>query len=162
MSEFVDTTYASDRAGYLDELESIGRANFCPFCPGYLDTRPEEEKLVLHRVGGWLIKFNKYPHPNSARYPDHTAGEQARGHFVLVGDKHKTEVTQLDGEDWRDISELLAWVHKEFAIKGCGVTMRSGETKYTGATVQHLHLQLYVPELDMRTGKAKVIDVKIG
>jgi ATP adenylyltransferase len=161
MSKLVDTTYAGERTGYLDELESIERGGVCPFCPGYLDARPEEQRPVLHRAGSWRVKLNKWPHPYSTQFADR-AGVKARGHFVLFGDAHKTAVTQLDQVDWNDISQLLAWVHNEFQIAGCGVTVRSGDTLYTGATIQHLHLQLYVPEIDSETGKAKVINVSIG
>jgi hypothetical protein len=78
--------------------------------------------------------------------------------FVIGG----SQIFELTKKDWESITALSNWAIKEFNIPGGGLTMRFGETVYTGATVCHLHAHLISPELNPKTGHAYTVEFPIG
>ncbi len=118
---------------YKKVLSDIAHAQVCPFCP---ESFKWHTKPILKREGSWLITENFQPYPN------------AKYHFLLVGGKHKESLAELTAEDLKSVIKLTNWATQEFDIKGGGLTMRFGETLYTGATVRHLHAHLIVPTVD--------------
>lgn len=65
-------------------------------------------------------------------------------------------------KDMADILKLAHWAEKKYQIVGGGLAMRFGATRYTGATVCHLHAHLIVPTIDPRSGRAKTVLFPIG
>ena len=142
---FVDPTSAEGRKKYQKVLKEIITEGVCPFCP---ETFKWHTKPILKRLNGWLITENFSPYEN------------AKFHFILVGKKHKEKISELTLTDWRTITSLISWAVKKYDIKGGGITMRFGDSLYTGATVKHLHLHLISPEIEK--GKAKTVSFPIG
>lgn len=142
--KLVDNRYAKSGM-YKKVIDEIASQKVCPFCP---ETFKWHTKPILKRLGGWLITENFSPYKN------------ARYHFILVGKEHKEKISELTSTDWKAISSLISWAVKKYKIKGGGVTLRFGDSLYTGATVRHLHLHLISPEVT--NGKAKPVYFPIG
>lgn len=143
-NKLVDNRYAKSGM-YKKVIDEIASQKVCPFCP---ETFKWHTKPILKRLDGWLITENFSPYEN------------AKFHFLIVGEKHKEEMSELTPKDWRSITSLISWATNEFKIKGGGITMRFGDSLYTGATVKHLHLHLISPEV--KSGKAKPVYFPIG
>jgi len=142
---FVDPTFTKGRKEYQKVMKEIVAEGVCPFCP---ETFKWHTKPILKRFGGWLITENFSPYEN------------AKFHFLIVGEIHKEKISEFTPSDWKSITDLIAWVTEKYNIKGGGVTMRFGDSLYTGATVKHLHLHLISPVV--AGGKAKPVYFPIG
>lgn len=152
MKRLVDARYARTPE-YRKVIEQIQKDKKCPFCPR--NFRYHNRK-ILKKIGKWIITRNFNPYPGT------------RHHFILIGDKHKTKAGHLTAKDFAEIGYLVQWTEREFKIQGGALAMRFGNSRYTGATVTHLHCHLIVPKLEYRkVGKkkqrlARVVSFPIG
>ena len=138
--DFVDLRYAKSES-YRLALEEIRKDGKCPFCPENFKWHAKPE---LHSQGNWFITEATWPYEN------------AKYHFLIIGREHKESFVELSPNDLREIAFLVNAVTIQFAIPGAGLTLRFGDSEYTGATVKHLHFHLIVPE------KGKVVNFPIG
>ncbi len=142
----IDSHYAKngEYAAVLGLIEKRGR---CPFCPKHFRYHKHP---VLARTPGWFLTRSSWPYKNS------------RQHFLFIGNKHRERIAQLTVNDLGEILRLLRWCIRKFRIRGGALALRFGSTRYTGATVCHLHFHLIVPKLDRKTKRALVIQFPIG
>lgn len=127
----VDPRNARDER-YKQIIKEAVAERACPLCPP-MKWHPNP---ILRDDGRWLITQNFPTYPN------------AKFHFLLVRTKHIEELSKLSVKDLSSILKLTKWAMKEFDIKGGGLTMRFGDTLYTGATIKHLHAHLIVPTVE--------------
>ena len=62
--------------------------------------------------------------------------------------------------NYRDIESiycLAKWAAKKYKIQGGALTMRFGESNFTGATVSHLHAHLIYPAVGKRNHSKTVV-----
>jgi ATP adenylyltransferase len=144
MKKFVNTSSAKSEV-YKKVLEDIDSQKVCPFCP---ETFKWHTKPILKRLGDWLITENFSPYKNT------------KYHLVVIGKVHKEKLSELTGKDWKSIFSLCDWAISKYKIKGGAITMRFGDSLYTGATVKHLHLHLISPEV--LDGKVEPVYFPIG
>ena len=145
MKKVVDTRYAKSK-DYKKTLETIEKITKCPFCK---ENFKYHKKEILKTYKNWFITKNSWPYKNS------------KFHFLIIPEKHKEEFNDLKISDFKIASDLANWAIKKYKIKGGALTLRFGDTQYTGATVCHLHFHLIVPKLD-KDKNAKVINFPIG
>jgi ATP adenylyltransferase len=127
---------------YADIIKKIGDNKICPFCTEHLTSihpNPIEEKTH------WFITDNAYPY------------KPKREHILLIHKTHISDVTDLSQEAWIELKEIINIEKKKRDITGGTLMMRFGETKYTGASVTHLHAHLFQsnpddPEYDKTKG----------
>lgn len=131
MTQFVNTQNTQERGdgnAYKNVLEKIAEDKVCPFCPEQLTLY--HKNPILHENEHWLITRNMYPYKNT------------KNHFLLIHKNHIQYTHELSNEAQLGLLELINWAVKEFNIPGATYFMRFGDTKYTGASVSHLHAQL--------------------
>jgi diadenosine tetraphosphate (Ap4A) HIT family hydrolase len=134
-------------AEYKQVINQIQGEGKCPFCPENFKYHKEP---ILKEQGDWLITRNSWPYGDTEH------------HFIAICRTHKEQFSELTPQDFTDLSTLINWVTDEFDIPGGGFAMRFGDTRYTGATVVHLHAHLIVPQIDPETGRAKPVRFPIG
>lgn len=144
-TNLVNPTFAKS-AGYGNAISDIINAGVCPFCPETFLWHPWP---ILHRVDDWFITRSGWPYEN------------AEHHFLIIGNDHITMDIQATTKDLHCVRELTSWAYNTFDLEGYGCISRSGETNYTGATVQHLHFHLIQPKLGP-DGKALTVWFPIG
>lgn len=142
--KFVHPASAKDKH-YEGVLNEIAEEKVCPLCP---KTMHWHTKQILKRRNGWLITENFNAYNNTAH------------HLLIVSPTHKEKLGELTRRDWQSLIHLLNWAVKKFSIKGGGVAIRFGDTRWTGATVAHLHAHLIVPKITR--GKVKPVSFIIG
>ena len=108
-----------------------------------------EKKKILKTYKKWFITESSWPYQNT------------KFHFLIISEKHKEEFSDLKTSDFEIVSCLANWAIKKYKIKGGALTLRFGDTEYTGATVCHLHFHFIVPKLD-KSKNAKVVNFPIG
>lgn len=146
MKKIVNKTYALGKGEYEDVISSIEEKGKCPFCKGNFKYHKEP---ILHKENGWFLTKNSWPYENSEY------------HFIIIGERHKENFSELTETDFRSVKKLTNWALKKFQIKGGALTVRFGDTDHTGATVCHLHFHLISPKLDKKN-KAKTVYFPIG
>ncbi len=143
---FVDPTYAKSSA-YSSAMADIVEKKVCPFCPdvfpGTWHTNP-----ILKRSGNWLVTRNMFPYADTQE------------HLLIVGQRHLEQIGELDVEDQINILSLAQWATKELNLPGGCLAMRFGDSRFTGATVKHLHAHLLVPK--QTNNKIAVVNFPIG
>lgn len=132
--------------GYDASIADIAQRGVCPFCTETFLWHPWP---ILHRIGDWVITRSGWPYKN------------AEHHFLIIGDRHINSITNMTPSDHSKVNALVAWATWRFDLKGYGVLSRSGDTNYTGSSVQHLHFHLIQPKLDSN-GKACPVFFPIG
>ncbi len=145
MKKVVDLKYAKSKE-YKKTLEAIEETAKCPFCK---ENFKYHKKKILRKEKSWFITESSWPYKNS------------KFHFLIISKKHKEEFSDLKTSDFKIVSNLANWAIKKYKIKGGALSLRFGNTKYTGASVCHLHFHFIVPELD-KSKKAKTVNFPIG
>lgn len=115
---------------YRKVIETIEETGRCPFCP---DNFRYHKKPVLKKLRGWFITENSWPYKNS------------RKHFIIISPVHKEKLTEMRAQDIESILALSKWAVRKYQIRGGALTLRFGESNFTGATVSHLHAHLICP-----------------
>ncbi len=140
----VDPTNARDPK-YKEVMTKMVQDSECPLCPPL----PYHPNPILREDGLWLITKSGFPYENTEH------------HLLMIAMRHIEQLSDLSANDMKSMIGLAQWAEKEFKFEGGGLTMRFGDTKFTGATIKHLHAHLIVPELD-ENGKAKPVYFPIG
>jgi ATP adenylyltransferase len=109
------------------DMQDLAEANACLFCPEGLDLK---KKRVFHRGKNWYVTPNDFPYKGTTV------------HVMIVPVRHVTGFTDLKEEELLELPTIIAWVNKEFDIKGAGLFCRYGDTTYTGATIHHFHIHI--------------------
>lgn len=128
--KFVDLTGAQGRAQYVETIKQILSDGVCPFCTkNFLryHTRP-----ILRRGKYWLVTENMNPYHGS------------KNHYLFVSTKHVESPDKLPPQGWGELQGHIRWLKNKYRLPAGSFFMRFGDTRYTGASVAHLHAQLLV------------------
>lgn len=144
----VDTKNATvvRRGDYASTLEAIIAGGFCPFCEEHLFKH--HKKPLLHKGKYWLVTENAWPYKG------------ARFHFLFIARPHIEKTEDMPPAMWNELQQLYIKLAKHHQLKGATLMVRSGDTKITGASVNHLHAHLIVGS--QRTKNTKPIRALVG
>lgn len=118
--------------GYREIIEEIVSEKVCPLCPP-MKWHPNP---ILEDDGKWLITANSNPYKDTEH------------HLLIIKRTHIETLDDLSADDMKSVLNLAKWATGEFNIRGGGLTIRFGDTLYTGATIKHLHAHLIVPKVE--------------
>ena len=148
MSKFVNLENTAHRPDdkYGKVIDQIKKDGICPFCPENL---PKYHKNPILKEGKfWLLTTNMYPY------------EGAKHHVLIIHKDHVEKLSEISREAWDELKSLIDSFIKEKNIPGGSLVMRFGDTRYTGASVSHLHVNLVSP--DGEDKNRKPIVARIG
>ncbi len=132
MGGFVNEQNAN-RGNYADVIKDIAEKAVCPFCPEQL---ANFHKNPIRRHGHWIVTNNMYPyHPT-------------KQHVLLIHADHIEHASELSAKAWAELKQVI---EQEAAVRnmvGGAFTMRFGDTRFTGASVAHLHAHLIQADPD--------------
>ena len=112
----------------LKKMKELQKAGVCLFCKRNFiryQTAP-----VIREKKWWLIRKNDYPYDGS------------RIHLLLIYKKHINSVDKISKNGMIEFLDHVKWVKNKFKIPGSTFLIRSGDNKYTGATITHLHAHI--------------------
>jgi ATP adenylyltransferase len=115
---------------YSQVLDKINKDGVCPFCPEHVTNY--HPNPILKDGKHWLYTTNAYPYKGAVH------------HFLLIHKTHIENFQDISPAAWLELQELINLIHTEHSIKGGAFVCRFGETKYTGASVAHLHAQIII------------------
>jgi ATP adenylyltransferase len=144
-SSFVDLDNAR-----VDEqravMQQIIEQGHCPFCLENLFSY--HKKPIIKEGQFWLITENQWPY------------EHTRQHLLAIHKDHAEKLSQLTPEAGAELFRMLKELEQEFNFPGGGFAMRFGNTDYSAGTVNHIHAQIFVP--DIHQPDFQPVRVKIG
>ncbi len=126
---------------YGEIINIIEKEGKCPFCSNNFKYHKHP---ILKRQCDWFITKISWPYKNTEH------------HFLIISDFHKEQLSELNNNDLKNVNFLMNWAIEEFGIKGGALTLRFGDTEYTGATVCHIHFHLIAPKA------SKTVNFPIG
>ena len=147
---FVDAENSKARptGEYSKVIDKIAKDGVCPFCPEHLSKyhkRPLEDKVY------WTVTDNMYPYKPS------------KHHRLIIHRKHITHIDQVAPAAWHELMEIFLKESADRKISGGTLVMRFGDTKFTGASVSHLHAHIVQSDPDDPSyEKEKGLTMRIG
>ena len=134
MSDFVNFDNAANRSGgiYGNVISQILKDGVCPFCPESL--AKYHKNPILKEGKFWLLTDNLYPY------------EGSKYHELLIHKAHITTFAEISKEAWNELNDFITSFTVEKKIPGGTFFMRFGDTRYTGASVGHLHANFVSPD----------------
>ena len=126
----VQNSQTPERETYLKTLKKIAEGNYCPFCESNISKN--HPKPILVRGKHWLATPSNWPYKGS------------KHHFLFITRLHVESIETLSAAQWSELHTTIRALTKKYKIHGATFMMRFGDTKTTGATVNHLHAHLIV------------------
>lgn len=130
----------------IEVMKKIADEAHCPFCQENL--RLYHKKPILKESQYWLVTSNQWPY------------QHTKHHLLLIYKEHATKLSDLNDEAGRELFQLIKELEKEYQFEGGGLAMRFGDTDFSAGTVNHLHIQLVVP--DAMAKDFEPVKIKIG
>jgi len=141
-------TQARPDGQYGEVIKRIAEDGVCPFCPENL---AKYHKLPVTEKKYWLLTDNMYPY------------KPKKYHRLLIHKAHISHLSDLSTEAWAELHEIIKDESARAGIAGGTFIVRFGDTKYTGASVTHLHANLVQSDPDDPSyDKVKGLITRIG
>jgi diadenosine tetraphosphate (Ap4A) HIT family hydrolase len=115
------------RGKYATVIEGIAACGVCPFCLEHL--RTYHKNPLIERAYWWVT---------NSMYPYHPVCN----HILLILKEHREHIEEISQEAWSELQEIITELTKERKIAGGAFVLRFGDTRFTGASVAHVHAHL--------------------
>lgn len=138
-----DYNLASGRdKAQIEKMKRLHQDGLCAFCPKQFEEF--HDNPVEIRARHWLVTKNDYPY-------EHTSL-----HLLVIPTEHVSTVSELSAAAKAEYLEVVAKVEEHFKLTSYGVAMRSGDFRYNGGSVKHLHAHIIVGDFSDPTNHHKV------
>jgi ATP adenylyltransferase len=118
----------------MKELAAAGRCFMC-----YENLTEYENNRIEFETDHWIITPNAYPY-------EHTSL-----HLLVIARRHVKTMSDLTHDERADLTEAIVRVEKHWELDSYAFGLRSGDFRYNGASVEHLHGHIVVGERDPQT-----------
>lgn len=148
--KFVDpeNTQSRPTGEYAKVIDGIAKDGVCPFCPEHL---AKYHKNPIEKRKYWIVTDNMYPYKPS------------KHHRLIIHTEHVTHIDEVSPPAWHELMEIFLAESKNEKIAGGSLIMRFGDTKFTGASVSHLHAHIVQSDPDDPVyDKARGLQMRIG
>lgn len=130
----------------IEVMQKIADESHCPFCEENL--RLYHKNPILKDGKYWLVTKNQWPY------------QHTKHHFLLIYKEHATVLADLAAEAGGELFTMIKELEKEYKFEGGGFSMRFGDTDFSAGTVNHLHVQLVIP--DAMAKDFEPVKIKLG
>lgn len=144
-NNFINVNNARDNE-QIKVMQKIADESHCPFCEENL--RLYHKQPILQEGAYWIVTYNQWPYKHT------------KHHFLLIYKKHATRLAELETEAGIELFSLIKDLEKEHHFEGGGFAMRFGDTDFSAGTVNHLHVQLVIP--DAMAKDFEPVKIKLG
>ncbi|MBQ6436504.1 HIT domain-containing protein [bacterium] len=126
-----------DNARYPDQIATMKQSlanHESPFLPENL---AKYHKLPIIKKGKyWYVTANQWPY------------QHTKVHFLIIANQYWTKLTDITPEASAEVITLAQWLQKKYHVPGGALCIRFGNSDYSGATIDHLHWQYIVPDIE--------------
>ena len=127
-------------------MQKIADQAHCPFCSENL--RLYHQQPLLHEGQYWLVTNNQWPY------------QHTKHHLLIIYKEHATKLADLTNAAGNELFAIVKKLEQQFDFEGGGLALRFGDTDFSAGTVNHLHVQLIVP--DALAKDFEPVKVKLG
>lgn len=123
----LEAARSDEQRAYMESLES---ADVCVFCPEHFAAHHEAPVELAGEH--WYVTRNDYPYPG------------AREHYLIVPHAHVRWFDELPDEAGAELWALKRRLREMLRPLAVATVERSGDMRYNGGSVAHLHLHFVV------------------
>lgn len=126
-----------DNSRYPDQkakMEAYLQTGVSPFLPENIVK--DGQQTILKKGDFWYITKNRWPYAHT------------KYHYLIIANQYWTSLDQITPAAAVEVISLTRWLCQHFHVSGGAICLRFGDTNYSGGTVDHLHWQFIVPDLD--------------
>lgn len=116
----------------LNQMQELAKRGICAFCPEHI--RQETRTPIEIETDSWFVKQNDYPY-------DHT-----KLHLLLIPKQHIKTLSELTPAAQAEFLPLISQLEKVYKLTSYAIGIRSGDMRYNGGSVEHLHAHLIVAD----------------
>lgn len=127
-------------------MQTIAKQDHCPFCQENLARYHKQAILVDGQH--WLATYNQWPY------------QHTKHHLLIIYKEHAVRLADLADEAGTELFQIVKQLEQQFGFEGGGLALRFGDTDFSAGTVNHLHVQLIVP--DAMAKDFEPVRVKLG
>ena len=143
-----ENTEARPTDAYGKVISQIAKDGVCPFCS---DNLKKYHKNPLEEKKYWWVTDNMYPY------------QPTKHHRLIIHKEHITHLKELSGEAWTELLAIIKDETKTRSLNGGTLLLRFGDTRFTGASVSHLHANIIQSDPDDSSyDKKKGLITRIG
>jgi ATP adenylyltransferase len=114
----------------LERMHRLQKEKRCFFCDENYTHIGASPAVYTSKL--WYIKKNDYPYKGSVH------------HYLIVPKNHIQTISEFPSASWKELQKAILWLEKKTKVTGYSVFVRSGDMRYTGATLDHLHFHFLV------------------
>jgi len=118
---------------HRDEMVRLDKAGICIFCPEHIH---QDEEKVEEETANWMVKKNRYPR------------EGSKISLLFIPKKHIKTISELDKQAMNQLLALVSKYEKKYKLDSYAIVIRSGDMRYNGGSMEHLHVHLVVGDTD--------------
>ena len=119
----LEAARSDEQRAYMEHLE---REGICIFCPEH------QRGEIEHRGEHWYVTRNDYPY----------AGTVA--HYLIVPHRHVASFDELPDEAGAELWAIKRMLKERLAPIATATVERSGDMRFNGGSVEHLHTHFVV------------------
>ena len=138
-----------DNARYDDQravMQDIMSADHCPFCSENL--KKYHKQPIIHDGDFWIVTPNQWPYTNT------------KLHLLFILKEHAENIEDISPEAAVELFTLASSMSKKYHVPGGALALRFGDTNYSAGSVQHLHAQFVVPDINVNGFES--VRIKVG
>jgi ATP adenylyltransferase len=138
---FLDAARTAPQRAHMEQLEADG---VCVFCPQWVASHHREP--IEFSGEHWYVTKNDYPYAGAA------------AHYLIVPHRHVTSFDELPDEAGAELWAIKRRLRDRLAPLATATVERSGDMRYNGGSVAHLHTHFVALQAD----PAKTVRFKVS
>jgi diadenosine tetraphosphate (Ap4A) HIT family hydrolase len=115
-------------------MQDLAARGICAFCPEHIHT--ETRTKIDIETDHWFVKGNDYPY------------DRTKHHLLLIPKYHVKTVSELPSAAQDEFLKVVARAEEHFGMTSYAVAMRSGDPRYNGGSVEHIHAHIIVGDTE--------------
>ena len=131
---------AARTAEQRHQMELLGEANICVFCPQHFESHHREPVVISG--DHWYVTTNDYPYSGTS------------AHYLIVPHRHVSSFKELPDEAGAELWKLKRSLSARSDAPATATIERSGDMRFNGGSVAHLHVHFvmmdHIPSIPVR------------
>ncbi|MBX4190474.1 HIT family protein [Candidatus Saccharibacteria bacterium] len=117
----------------LEEMRRLDKEGKCILCPEFIHEDIHDLEIETEQ---WMVKKNRYPYENT------------KLHILIIPKEHVKSVSELTKEAKESFLDVVSECERKYDLNSYAVALRSGDMRFNGGSIEHLHAHLVVGDVD--------------